>query len=138
MLPIVRGFRRLGEEGVEPIRTPALRYYPTITLLTNYPEVEEIATNAVPEVILQGPQISAVHSRGRVVMESQKNRSTNEGEYWVSKDVPFGLARWVVTVTTEEKDLAAARTEFRTVIVKKVDMKLKRIRQNAESELVTQ
>ncbi|MEY3459162.1 MAG: hypothetical protein RL215_2319 [Planctomycetota bacterium] len=138
MLPIVRGFRRLGEEGVEPIRTPALRYYPTITLLTSYPESEVIATNAVPEVILQGPQISAVHSRGRVVMESQKTRSTNVGEYWVSKDVPFGLARWVVTVTTEEKDLAASRSEFRPVIVKTVDMQLKRIRQNAESELVTQ
>jgi len=71
-------------------------------------------------------------------MESSKSRSTNEGEYWVSKDVPFGLARWVVTITTEEKELAAARSEFRTVIVKKLDMKLKRIRDNAESELVTQ
>ncbi len=71
-------------------------------------------------------------------MESQKTRSTNDGEYWVSKDVPVGLARWVVTVTTEEKELAAPRTEFRTVVVKKLDMKLKRIRENAESELVTQ
>jgi hypothetical protein len=138
MLPIVRGFRRLGEEGIENIRTPAIRYYPTISLLTSYPEPEVIATNAVPELILQDRQYSSVHSRGKVVMESQKVRSTNEGEYWVSQDVPFGLARWVVTVTTEEKDLAAPRSEFRTATVKKVDMKLKRIRQNAESELVTQ
>lgn len=138
MLPIVRGFRRLGEEGVEPIKTPALRFYPTIALLTSYPDPEVIATNAVPEVILQGPQLSAVHRKGKVVMESQKTRSTNEGEYWVSKDVPFGLARWIVTVTSEEKDLAAARSEFRTTVVKKVDMQLRQIRQNAESELVTQ
>jgi hypothetical protein len=138
MLPIVRGFRRLGEEGIEPIKTSALRYYPTISLLTTYDNPEVVATNAVPEIILQGPQISAIHRRGRMVMESQKTRSTNDGEYWVSKDVPFGLARWTVTVTTEEKELAAARTEFRTVVVKKLDMKLKRIRENAESELVTQ
>ncbi|MEY3172527.1 MAG: hypothetical protein RLZZ436_440 [Planctomycetota bacterium] len=138
MLPIVRGFRRLGEEGVEPIRTPALRFYPTIALLTSYPDPEVIATNAVPEIILQGQQFSAVHRKGRVVMESQKTRSTNEGEYWVSKDIPFGLARWTVTVTSEEKDLAAPRTEFRTTVVKKVDMKLRQIRENVESELVTQ
>ncbi|MEI7698661.1 MAG: hypothetical protein WCK86_02605 [Planctomycetia bacterium] len=138
MLPIVRGFRRLGEEGIEPIKTPSLRYYPTITLLTTYDNLEVVATNAVPEIILQGLQISAIHRRGRIVMESQKSRSTHEAEYWVSKDVPFGLARWVVTITTEEKELAAARSEFRTVIVKKLDMKLKRIRENAESELVTQ
>jgi hypothetical protein len=106
--------------------------------LTTYDNPEVVATNAVPEIILQGLQISAIHRRGRVVMESQKTRSTNEAEYWVSKDVPFGLARWVVTITTEEKELAAARSEFRTVIVKKLDMKLKRIRENAESELVTQ
>ncbi|MEY2725760.1 MAG: hypothetical protein RLZZ458_1627 [Planctomycetota bacterium] len=138
MLPIVRGFRRLGEEGVESIRASAIRYYPTITLLTSYPEVEVIATNAVPEIILQDRQYPSRHSRGKVVMESQKVRSTNEGEYWMSQDVPFGLARWIVTVTTEEKDLAAARSEFRVATVKNVDMKLKRIRQNAESELVTQ
>lgn len=138
MLPIVRGFRRLGEEGVENIRMSAIRYYPTISLLTSYPEPEVIATNAVPEVILQDRQYPSVHSRGKVVMESQKVRSTNEGEYWVSQDVPFGLARWVVTVTTEEKDLAAARSEFRVATVKKMDMKLRRIRENAESELVTQ
>jgi hypothetical protein len=56
----------------------------------------------------------------------------------VSKTVPFGLARWVVTVTTEEKDLAANRSDFKVAVVKKVDMKLRRIRENAESELVVQ
>lgn len=138
MLPIVKGYRRLGEEGVEPIKTSALRYFPTISLLTNYLEPEKVADNEVPDTILQGAGITAVHWRGKTVMESQKTRSTNEGEYWVSKTVPFGLARWVVTVTTEEKDLAANRSDFKVAVVKKVDMKLRRIRENAESELVVQ
>jgi hypothetical protein len=138
MMPIVRGFRRLGEEAVKPISTPALRYYPTISLLTSYKDPETIATSEIPETLLQGESITARRMKGKLVMESTKSRSVNEGEYWVSKDVPFGLARWVVTVTTLEKDSAAPVSEFKPVIVKKVDMKLRRVRENAESELVTE
>ncbi|MBL8808643.1 MAG: hypothetical protein JNM43_00585 [Planctomycetaceae bacterium] len=137
MLPIVKGFRRVGEDAVTPIKTPVLRFYPTICMLASYVDPEIIATNAAPEVIWQGPAISAVHKKGKVVMESQKIRTTNEAEYWVSKDVEFGLARWIVTETVEEKELAAPRSEFKVTTVKKVDMKLSRKRDNAESELVT-
>jgi len=68
-------------------------------------------------------------------MESPKVRSTNEADYWVSTNVPFGLARWVVTVTTEEKDLAAPRSDFRVAVVKKLDMRLKSMDGVAEREL---
>jgi hypothetical protein len=138
MLPIVRGFRRLGEEAVKEIRTPVLRTYPTITYLTHYQQLEEVASADVPEVILQGANITARRMKGVTRMERSENRSTNEGEYWVSSDVPFGLARWIVTVTREEKPSAAPVAEFKPVNIVKVDMKLKSIRENAESELVTQ
>lgn len=137
MLPIVRGFRRLGEEAVQPIKTPALRYYPTISLLTTYDSPETIATNSQPETILQGMQYQAKHMKGKMVMERAESKSTNEGEYWVSDVVPFGLARWVVSVTREEKESTAPRSEFHVVNIVRVDMKLKRTRTNAESELVT-
>ncbi len=138
MLPIVKGFRRLGEEAVKEIKTPALRTYPTITLLTNYQQLEEIASADVPEVILQGLNITARRMKGTTRMERTESRSTNEGEYWVSDSVPFGLARWIVTVTREEKPSAAPVAEFKPVNIVKIDMKLKNIRDNAESELVTQ
>ena len=138
MMPIVRGFRRLGEEEVQPITTPALRFYPTISLLTSYQNPEVVATSDTPEILLQGQSITARRMRGKFVMERSKSRSTNEAEYWVSSDVPFGLARWIVTVTTDEKDSAAPVSEFKPTIIKKVDMKLRRIRDNAESELVTE
>lgn len=138
MLPIVRGWRRLGEEAVEPITTSALRYYPTISLLTSYDDPETIATADTPEIILKGLSITARRLKGKLVMESQKVRSTNEAEYWVSKDVPFGLARWTVIVTTYEKDSAAPVSEFRPATIKTVDMKLRSIRDNQESELVTE
>ena len=137
MLPIVRGFRRLGEEAVKEIKTPALRVYPTISLLTNYVSPEIVATNAQPDTILQGMEIEAKQIKGKLVMERAESKSTNEGEYWVSDTVPFGLARWVVSVTREEKESTAPRADFHVVNVVSVDMKLKRIRANAESELVT-
>lgn len=138
MLPIVRGFRRLGEEAVKKIKTPSLEIYPTITLLRNYDKPEVIATNSQPEVIQQGPPITAKQLKGKLVMERAESRSTNEGEYWVSKDVPFGLARWIVSVTREEKESTAPRSDFHVVNIVSVDMKLKRQRTNVESELVTQ
>jgi hypothetical protein len=138
LMPIIKGYRRLGEDAAKPITTPAIRFYPTITLLNNYRNPETIATADTPEVLIQGENITARHMKGTLVMESQKTRSVNEGEYWVSKDVPFGLARWIVTVTNYEKDSAAPVSEFRPVAVRKVDMKLRRKRTDAESELVNQ
>ena len=111
--------------------------YPTICLLANYDNPETIASSDIPEILAQGVSVTAKRMKGVAVQERPESRSTNTGEYWVSKDVPFGLARWVVSVTTEEKETTAARSEFRIVQTRQTDMKLKRIRQNAESELVT-
>lgn len=138
MLPIVRGFRRLGEEEIKPIATPALRFYPTISLLTSYRDPETVASSDVPETLVTGQTFTARRMKGKMVMESQRTRSTNEGEYWVSKEIPFGLARWTVSVTKDEKDSAAPVSEFKSTTIQKVDMKLRKIRENAESELVTE
>lgn len=138
MIPIVRGFRRLGEEEIQPISTPALRIYPTISMLTAYKEPEVVATSDVPETLVQGRSFTAKRMRGKMTMESHKVRSTNQAEFWVADDIPFGLARWIVTISTDVKDSAAPISEFKPLIVKKMDMKLRRIRTGVESELVTQ
>jgi len=137
MIPIVRGYRRLGEEAYREISASALRVYPTISLLTNYDNPEVIAAAEVPEVLAQGVSVTARHLKGEIVMEREDMRSTNVGEFWVSSDIPFGLARWIVKVTRESKETTAPRSSFQVVSVANVDMKLKRIRSNAESELVT-
>ncbi|MBL8817793.1 MAG: hypothetical protein JNL58_17340 [Planctomyces sp.] len=137
MIPIVKGYRRLGEEAVREIKSPALRIYPTITLLTNYDQPELVASGQVPEVLDTALSLTADHMKGKLVMESPESRSTNEANYWVSSEVPFGLARWQVTVVREEKEPTSPRAEFRQVSIETVDMKLRKIRQNAESELST-
>lgn len=138
MIPIVKGYRRLGEEAAAEITAPALRVYPTICLLTSYDSPEMIAAAEVPEVDAQSVSVTAKHLRGQMVMERADSRSTNTGEYWVTPDIPFGLARWKVTVVRESKETTAPRSEFEVVSVASVDMKLRNIiRGNAESELVT-
>jgi hypothetical protein len=137
MIPIVKGYRRLGEEAYREITASALRIYPTISLLTNYDEPETLAAAEVPDVLAQGVSVSARHMKGQMIMERADSRSTNIGEYWVSPEVPFGLARWIVTVTRESKETTAPREDFQVVSVVNIDMKLKRIRSGAESELVT-
>ena len=72
-----------------------------------------------------------------MVMERPQSRSTNEGHFWISQDVPFGLARWEVVVTREEKESTATRDTFKAVSTIKSTMSVKRLLPQAESELVT-
>jgi hypothetical protein len=137
MLPIVKGYRRDGEGEVQEIQSKSLVYYPMICRLRNYDSPEVISESDVPEVLASDVNVTARRLKGKMVMERQESRSTNEGEYWVSADVPFGLARWIVTDTREEKTATEPRSQFRSVAVVQVDMKLRRIRENVESELVT-
>jgi hypothetical protein len=137
MLPIVKGYRREGEGEMQEIRTPTLVYYPLICRLRNYDNPEVIAESDVPEILASGLSVTAKRMKGQLTMERQESRSTNRAEYWVSRDVPFGLARWIVTDTREEKTATEPRSQFRVVSTVQVDMKLKRIRQNADTELVT-
>ncbi|MCA9048782.1 MAG: hypothetical protein KDA89_08645 [Planctomycetaceae bacterium] len=137
MIPIVRGFRRTGENQVKPITSNALRVYPTISLLNNYPDPEVISASEIPQTKAVGQSFNSRHLRGRVVMERPQSRSTNEGHLWVCRDVPFGLARWEVVVTREEKESTATRDTFREVGTIKCTMSVKRVLTNAESELVT-
>ena len=137
MIPIVKGYRRTGENQIKPISSAALRVYPTISLLNNYPNPEMINASEVPQTKAANMSFNSRHMKGSTVMERPQSRSTNEGHFWVSPDVPFGLARWEVVVTREEKESTATRDTFKLVSTIKSTMSVKRLLTNAESELVT-
>lgn len=138
MLPIVKGHRRLGENQVKVIKSPALRIYPTVCLLNNYPEPAVVSPSESPQLDATNLSFNARHLKGQTVMERPQSRSTNEGHFWVTPEVPFGLARWEVVVTREQKESTAARDTFAEVSTIKSTMSVKRILDNAESELNTQ
>jgi len=137
-LPIVRGFRRTGESSVKRLETNALGIYPTVSQLINYPNQEVIATSESPQTKAANLSFNAKHLRGRIVMESNDTRSTNEGHFWVSEEVPFGLVRWEVVVTREKKESTARRDQFSELETTRTTMSVKRILTAAESELVTE
>ena len=137
MFPIVEGYRRSGEAEVRPIRTKAIGVYPTICQLVNYPEQNVISAAATPATKMANTSFSARHVKGNLVMERPESRTTNEADYWVTKEVPFGLARWEVVVTQEKKESTAPRQDFKEYSTTKSTMSVRRFLENAESELVT-
>ena len=138
MLPIVRGYRRFGDEGeTHEITAKALRVSPTISLLNYYPTLETVAGASDPDVQLVGAGQAANH-RGRFEMEREDSRSVNAADFWVSKDVPFGLVKWEVTCIRSVKVSTDPRSKFREVTKVDVEMELVNVGNNAKSELQDQ
>lgn len=138
VLPIVRGFRRLGEEAVEKINSRGLVVYPTLCLLANY-EAPTVVSRSEPFESVGGREsFDSRHMKGRTVRERSDSRSTNEAEFWVSADVPFGLAGWSVRVVRESKGSTEQRGTFKQVSSVACDMKVREIIRAVESELITE
>ncbi|MEO2013769.1 MAG: hypothetical protein ABGZ53_05305 [Fuerstiella sp.] len=138
LLPIVKGHRRLGENEVKVIKSQALRIYPTICLLNNYPEPVVRSLSESPQTKATDMSFNAKHLEGKSVMERPQSRSTNIGHFWVTSEVPFGLVRWEVVVIRERKESTAPRDTFAEVSTIKSTMSVKRILDIAESELNTE
>lgn len=135
VLPIVKGYRRSGEASVRPITSKAISFYPTICQLANYPDPEVVAESETPTT-KSTSTFTARHLKGRLVMERTESRSTNEAHLWVSGEVPFGLARWEVTVTREQKESTAPRSDFKEVTTTTCEMSVRKLVPIAEQELV--
>lgn len=122
-LPVVKGYRRIDEQAVEPITSGVLNTYPMLTLMAHYRDLEKVAENTDPEVSLQSVN-SATHYHGELVIESPTNRSTNKAEIYANPSVPFGLARWNVEIARETKDGKAPRDQYELASTFRVDMKI--------------
>ncbi|MCH2210159.1 MAG: hypothetical protein MK110_02580 [Fuerstiella sp.] len=138
VLPIVKGFRRLGEEQVEQINSHGLVVYPTLCLLANYESPTEISESETVDSVSGQENFDSRHMKGETIRERPDSRSTNTGEFWVSQDVPFGLAGWSVRVVRELKGSTEERTKFRQISSINSEMKVQNILEAAESELITE
>ncbi len=133
-LPIVRGYRRIGDEDPQPIETGALQVYPAITFLRHYRHLE--ADSSGPMTIdLPIGAVSATLLKGELVMESPTTRSTNTAQIWRSDDVPFGLAKWIVKDVREQKFATQSRTELRETMVVNVEMTATEVGMGAQTEI---
>ncbi|MCH2201107.1 MAG: hypothetical protein MK102_03995 [Fuerstiella sp.] len=138
VLPIVKGFRRVGEDQAEQINSRGLVVYPTLCLLANYESPNEVSRSEPVDSIGRRETFDSRHMKGKTVRERPESRSTNTGDFWVSHEVPFGLARWSVQVVRELKGSTEDRANFRQISSVSCEMKVREILRVAESELVTE
>lgn len=137
-IPIVEGYRKTSERNLtpEPIKAKMLQVYPVISLIRHYKTMQQ---SDIDQTVQVG-QIDVVANEliGKLVQESKTRRITHEATLLKSKDVPFGLAKWTVKIVEERKANVQTRDEFQPVSEVNVEMSVRRIEANAQSELIVQ
>ncbi|MFP6767533.1 MAG: hypothetical protein VB859_05130 [Planctomycetaceae bacterium] len=140
-LPIIRGYRKIGNRKEEEIKTKVLQIYPSISLLKHYRELKPETDQ--PEDPGLGEDLGAINAIkliGTAQVQSRIGKSEHEAAIWRSQDIPFGLARWSVKITRSRKRFTEPRTSFGNGLrtETKVEMKAVEIGTDAKSELAVQ
>ena len=137
-LPIIRGYRKLGNRKEEVIKTKVLQIYPAISLLKHYkvlrPETGEPEDPALEAL----GAVNAIKWIGAETLQSRVSQSEHSSEIWLSREVPFGLARWSVKVTRSRKRETDPRDDFSKRTETTVEMKAVAVGTDAKSELAVQ
>lgn len=110
-LPIVRGYRKIGDQEPQKLDSGVLQVYPTISLLRH-----SRSWNSASETTDQDTpagQFQAVERKSDLTLESPTSRSVNKTQLWTSKTAPFGPVKWTVTIARESKDSNQDREEFK-------------------------
>jgi hypothetical protein len=134
-IPIVKGYRKIGENPTEEIEAKVLQIFPMVSMLLHYPTIQSTGEEEDPDVRL-GP-VTATKLKGSYKMENLYSRSENEATLWQSDEVPFGLAKWSVVLLREAKDASESREEFRQVSEITEEMSAHLTGNDAQSELAT-
>lgn len=132
-IPIVKGYRKIGDEPTQEMDSDVFQLYPVVSLLRHYTlltEGEKAQTS-----VLAG-EFNTTAYNGTVVMETDVYRSTNTGEMLRSPEMPFGIVSWKAKTTTEGKGSTDPRTDFVETTVISEEMTAIAIEQNAESEFL--
>ncbi len=109
-IPVVKGYRKIASREPQPVTEKVLVVYPMVSLLTQYPN-----WTAGESVNVDSPNgaLASTEWKGSRVLSSSTLRSSNEGQLFVSEQVPFGVARVKVKVQRFEKDNTAAEDAFK-------------------------
>jgi hypothetical protein len=133
-LPIIKGWRKVGQRDPEAVAEKALAIYPTISLVTYYPDLKAEGDEK-EELQIAGAAVAARLYKGSRVIQKTTQRSTNVASLWRSDTIPFGLARFQVALTLENKDLTASADEFKQSSLIEVEMSVVATGKDARSEL---
>jgi hypothetical protein len=133
-IPVVKGFRKVGEEAAEPIASGNFDLYPVVSQLRHLRDLEEGA-----EETFQTPLGDAAGKlwKGTTTMESRTQRTTLTSEIARTDDPKFlfGVAKWNAKASTEEKSSTAPRSEFQPHVEIDEVMQAIETGEGAESEI---
>ena len=110
-IPIVKGYRQLGEQPPQAVREKVLSVYPLLTLFAYYENLKSTGDESLE--LGQVGSVDAQHFEGEETLTTSVGRSVNHGELWLSEALPFGWAKYKVKVVREEKDSTAPASEFK-------------------------
>jgi hypothetical protein len=135
-LPIVKGYRKVSGRDVEQVSERVLTVYPTIAFVDYYPDLKQDTSEPATEQLAVSPSPVPVRvMKGSRVLQNDRSRSTNSATLWLSDAVPFGLAKFRVTTTYEEKGQTAAVSDFRRKSAVEVQLSAVAQGTDAKSEL---
>jgi len=134
-IPVVKGFRKIGDEPAAAIEGQVFDLYPMVSFLRHFRNLESTSD----EETVQTPfkDVTGKLYKGDVVAETPILRTTTVGEMYRSDESPFGLAKWTAKVNTETKQSTSARTNFIPSLEIIEEMSLVEVGEDAETELVT-
>jgi hypothetical protein len=141
-LPIVKGYRKISDVDATPkvITTPMLQVFPMVSLVRHY---KDMTRSETPENVKigtgNGPKdLPCTKLTGSIQQESKTRRILHETTLFRSDDddVPFGLAKWTVKITQDEKGSVEPRTEFENATEITVEMTAQDSGVDATSDLV--
>ena len=137
-LPIIRGYRKLGNRKEEPIKTKVLQIYPAISLLKHYKAFRPETGQPEDPALEALGAVNAIKWLGGEALQSRVSRSDHSSTIWLSREVPFGLARWNVKITRSKKRQTDPREKFEKRTETTVEMKAVAVGTDAKSELAVQ
>lgn len=132
-IPVVRGYRKLGDEPTQEMTTKLFQLYPIASLLRHYPTLTE---GEKAETSVLAGEFSTTVFDGTIVTETNVYRSKNTGQILRSETMPFGVVSWEAKTVVDEKGSTDARSDFRETSVISEKMSAIAIEQNAESEFL--
>lgn len=132
-LPLVKGYRKVGQGEPKPLSEPALQLYPLGILVGYYRELTVVAEDVNADVGI-GP-VKSKQLKGEITIERANSRTVQESTIWKSSEVPFGVARWTAKLTRQIKDSKAPRENFKPVTEVTIQMAAQETGTDAKSEL---
>lgn len=134
-LPIVKGYRKIGQQPAQAIKEKVLAFYPVLGLFANYLDLKPEGEPADLDL----PNLGTVKTqmmKGSLKLQNQTSKSENIGEIWLSEEIPFGWAKYHVKLSRQEKDITAPATDFAPAAEIEVEMTVvKKETSGAKSEI---